>query len=135
MKVMLTPEIIVKVWKLHEKNIDSGLIADTLGISEGSARRVIQIMTAAKNGEDVYSIGEPNNHKKLKAFAKSYFAPPELPKVEPPKVEIAEEPCKPTSAEDIFKEFAVSVLFELSHISKLLEKICDDLGVNENGKA
>lgn len=82
MKVMLTPEIIVKVWKLHEKDIDNGLIADTLGISEGSARRVIQI-----------------------------------------------------SAEDMFKEFAVSVLFELSHISKLLERICDDLGVNESGKA
>lgn len=135
MKVMLTPEIIVKVWKLHEKNIDVGLIADTLGISEGSVRRVIQIMTAAKNGEDVYSIGEPNNHKKLKDFAKWYFAPPELPKVELPKVEAVEEPCKPISAEDIFKEFAVSVLFELSHIARLLERICDDLGVNENGKA
>lgn len=130
MKVMLTPEIIVKVWKLHEKNIDNGLIADTLGMSEHSVQRVVRFMTAAKNGEDVDSIGEANNHRKLKDFAKSYFAPPELP-----KVEIVEEPCKPMSAEDVFKEFAVSVLFELSHISKLLERLCDDLGVNENGKA
>ena len=137
MKTTITPEIMVKVWKLHTNSVDVKLIVETLGISSQSANRVIKFMTAAKNGEDVDSIGNPKNHKKQRAFAKKYFGIEEKKEAKPteePKVEVAEEPCKPISAEDNFKEFAVSVLFELSHISKLLERLCDDLGVSENGK-
>ena len=51
MKVPITPEIMKKVWKLHENRLDdSNVIAEIIGISEASVRRIIQIMTAAKKG-------------------------------------------------------------------------------------
>ena len=72
MKIAVTPEIMTKVWKLHSNGVDVNLIAETLGISYNSASRIIKIMTAAQNGEDVDSIGG-NNHQKQKLFAKKFF--------------------------------------------------------------
>jgi hypothetical protein len=72
MKIAVTPEIMTKVWKLHNKGVDERLIAETLGISYNSALRIVKIMTAAQNGEDVDSIGG-NNYQKQKLFAKKFF--------------------------------------------------------------
>ena len=71
-KATVTPEIMTKTWKLHNRGVDERLIAEILGISFRSAIRIITIMTAAQNGEDVDSI-EGNNHQKQKDFAKRFF--------------------------------------------------------------
>ena len=88
MRIHVTPEIMTKVWKLHEKEIDGKLIAETLGISNASASRIINLMTRAKNGEDIDSI-DGNNHQKQKKFAKEFFGIEE--KKEEPKEEPLEE--------------------------------------------
>ena len=72
MKVPITPEILTIVWRYHAKIEDTNLIAEIVGISNGSVRRIIQIMTAAKNGEDVDSYGG-SNHRAQKEFAKAFF--------------------------------------------------------------
>lgn len=124
MKIQVTPEIMTKVWKLHEKGIDSNLIAETLGISNASANRIINIMTTAQSGGDVDAIGG-NNHQRQKNFAKKYFG------VEEKKEETPNEEQEETQTFDDsnFKEFAVRVLFALSYQNKLLEKLCKEWGV------
>ena len=121
----ITNETMTKVWKLHEKQIDARLIAETLGISGNSARRIISIMTAAQNGGDVDAICG-KGHLKQKAFAKKYFG------IEEPKEELtAEQEEAQTFDEGNFKEFAVRVLFALSYQNKLLEKLCEAWGVSK----
>ena len=134
MKTPITPEIMTKVWKLHTNAVDAQLIGETLGISLTSVNRVIQIMTAAKNGEDVDSIGG-DNHRRQKAFAKEYFGIEEKKEEEPTEESLKIENEKPTFDDGNFKEFAINVLFELSHISRLLERLCDELGVNDSAKS
>lgn len=126
MRTHVTPEIMTKVWKLHEKEIDINLIAETLGISKSSASRIINIMETAQSGGDVDAISG-NNHQGQKNFAKKYFGIEE--KKEETPTESHEE--KSTVEDGYFKEFAVRVLFALEHQNKLLEKICKELGIEE----
>lgn len=127
MRIAVTPEIMTKVWKLHEKEIDGKLIAETLGISNASASRIINLMTRAKNGEDIDSI-DGNNHQKQKKFAKEFFGIEE--KKEEPKEEPLEERAeKPTLDDDAFRGYAVRVLCALDRTNELLERLCDAWGV------
>ena len=126
-RTTVTPEIMTKAWKLHERSVDNKLISEALGISQASATRIVRLMTMAKNGEDIDSI-DGTNHKKQKAFAKKFFGIPD--KCDEESIEDQTEQQGETDlTEDNFKEFAVRVLFELSHLNKLLEGLCKELGV------
>lgn len=134
MRVHVTPEIMTKVWKLHNKGVDENLIAETLGISYGSAHRIVFIMTTAQNGGDVDSIGG-TNHAKQKAFAKKYFGIED--KVEEVEIEEkheeVEEHVEQTETEcqtDITKDFMQRVLLALAWQNELLERLLDSLGVD-----
>lgn len=127
MKVQVTPEIMTKVWNLHTHEVDNKLIAETLGISQTSASRIITIMTAAQNGEDVDSIGG-NNHQRQKVFAKQFFGLTEKEvKVEEVKVETQEEK---QNSDDITKDFMQRVLLALAWQNQLLEQLLHSLGVD-----
>lgn len=129
MRVSITPEIMTKVWKLHCNNVDENLIAETLGISCGSAHRIVFIMTTAQNGGDVDSIGG-TNHAKQKAFAKKYFGIED--KIEEVEIEEKHEEQKETecqTADDVTKEFMQKVLLALGWQNRLLEMLLDSLGV------
>jgi uncharacterized protein YjcR len=123
-KATIKPEMMMKVWKLHTNSVDDRLIAETLGISYPSALRIIKIMTAAQNGEDVDAI-DGNSHKKQKAFAKEFFGIEE--KKEEVKLEEQEE--QQNSADDITKDFMQRVLLALAWQNELLERLLDSLGV------
>ena len=121
MKVPITPEIMKKVWKLHENRLDdSNVIAEIIGISEASVRRIIQIMTAAKKGEDVDSLGG-DNHRAQKEFAKEFFG---IAKKEEAPAEKKEAPVKDS--------YVALLEYQNELIKKqneLLTKICISLGV------
>ena len=119
MKVPITPEIMKKVWKLHENRLDdSNVIAEIIGISEGSVRRVIQIMTAAKNGEDVDSIGG-DNHRAQKEFAKEFFG---ITKKE-------EAPVEELSVKDSYVALLEYQNELIKKRNEILVKLCAALGV------
>lgn len=124
-RTTVTPDIMAKAWKLHECNVDNKLISESLGVSQASVTRIIKLMSMAKNGGDVDSV-DGTNHKKQKEFAKKYFGIDEKKKPIEEETEGKSEDCQ---TEDNFKEFAVRVLFELSHLNKLLEGLCKELGV------
>lgn len=127
MKIAVTPEIMTKVWNLHIHEVDNNLIAETLGISQQSASRIIKIMTAAQNGEDVDSIGG-NNHQKQKLFAKRFFGLTEKEvKVEEVKLDAQEEK---QNSDDITKDFMQRVLLALAWQNELLETLLNSLGVD-----
>lgn len=124
----ITPEIMTKVRKLHTNSVAEILISEALGISLTSTKRVIKLMTAAKNGEDIDSM-DGNNHKKQKDFAKKFF------KVEEKKKEKQiEEESKKQTLDDDFRDFAVRVLFALEYQNQLLEKLLNELGVETKGE-
>lgn len=129
-RTSITPEIMKKVWKLHTNSVDDILISETLGISSSSAKRIINLMTKAKNGEDIDSIGG-SNHKKQKDFAKEFFGIKE--KQEEKQIEEqAEQQTEKQNADDsTFREFAVRVLFALEYQNKLLAKLCAAWGCEE----
>lgn len=131
MKTSITPEIMKKVWKLHNNGVDSSLIAETLGISSQSAMRIIKIMTAAQNGEDVDSISG-NNHQKQKKFAKEFFGIEEK-KAEKPIEEkpLEQQAAKPTLDDEAFRDYAIRVLCALDRTNELLERLCDAWGVKQ----
>lgn len=127
MKIAVTPDIMEKVWKLHNKGVDDRLIAETLGISYNSASRIVRIMTAAQNGEDVDSTCG-NNYKKQKLFAKRFFGLTEKEvEVEEVKPEAQEEK---QNSDDITKDFMQRVLLALAWQNKLLEHLLLSLGVD-----
>lgn len=124
MKVQVTPEIMTKVWKLHEKEIDFNLIAETLGISESSARRIVLIMTTAQSGGDVDSLGG-NNHRRQKTFAKKYFG------IEEKKEEIEEQEEEQKELECVSSVADMQKLLAmLAWQNELLETLLLSLGVD-----
>lgn len=130
MKVQITPEIMIKIWKLHLNDNDTHLIGETLGISLTAVRRCIQIMTAAKNGECIDYIGG-TNHQKQKRFAKEFFGiedkKPDLTIEEPKKAE--EEPNRdPVDAQNV-ATFMLKVTVLLEEQNELLRKFCSAFGV------
>lgn len=130
-RTTVTPEIMTKAWKLHERSIDNKLISESLGISLASTSRIIKLMTMAKNGEDI-DLVDGTNHKKQKAFAKKYFGIEEKRKEEP--IEEQDECERETTVTDAhFREFATRVVLELMHIGELLEGLCKELGVKGAG--
>lgn len=121
-KSPITAEQMLKVWRLHNKSVDANLIAETLGISTTSVNRIINIMTAAQNGEDVDAI-DGNSYQKQKDFAKKMFGIEEKKDEQP--TETHEE-----KADDITKEFMQKVLLALAWQNELLESLLDSLGVD-----
>lgn len=103
----ITTDTMRKVWSLHEKQVDKTTIAYTLGISTTSVTRVIRIMEATKNGEDLTGDYD-GNRKVLCQFAREYFG-------------IADEHNTAV--------FMLKVLSELQKTNALLERLCADLGV------
>lgn len=126
MRTHVTPEIMTKTWKLHNNGVDSKLIAETLGISNASANRIITLMTKAKNGEDIDSI-DGNNHQKQKKFAKEFFGIEEKKEEKP----IEEQAEKQTLDDSAFRDYAVRVLCALDRTNELLERLCDVWGVEK----
>lgn len=122
-KATITPEIMTKVWKLHNNAVEASLIAESLDISTASAKRIISIMTAAQNGEDVDAI-EGNNHQKQKDFAKKFFG------LIVEKKEEVEKEEKQNSEDDITRDFMQRVLLSLAWQNELLESLLDSLGVD-----
>ena len=125
MKIAVTPDIMEKVWKLHNKGVDDRLIAETLGISYQSASRIVKIMTAAQNGEDVDSING-NNYQKQKFYAKRFFGLTEKEvKVEEDKPDAQEE--KPNTADaDVMQKMLAMIAWQ----NELLEQLLSSLGVD-----
>ncbi len=121
----ITPEVMEKIWNLHTNSVGEALIANTLGCSRTSVNRFVTMMEMAKDGKDIDSYGG-NNHKRMKAYIKSFWGIKEEPK--------AKKEEAPTSSDDILKEFAVRVLFELSHMNRLLERLCKAWGCEEGEK-
>lgn len=119
----ITPEIMTKAWRLHTNSVADALISETLGISLMSTKRIIKLMTAAKNGEDVDSI-ERGSHQQQKDFAKKFFRVEEKKEEKP----IEDKAEKQTLDDSTFREFAVRVLFALEHQNKLLERLCAEWG-------
>ena len=62
----------------------------------------------------------------MKAYIKSFWGIKEAPK--------AKKEEAPALSDDNLKEFAVRVLFELSHMNKLLERLCKAWGCEEGEK-
>lgn len=123
----ISPETLEKIWELHTSGVKTTLIADVLGIHNASVSRFIRLMNMAKDGEDFEAVGG-TNHKKQKAFIKKFWGITDKP-VEELIEEQTEHQGGCDQTEDNFKEFAVRVLFELSHLNKLLEGLCKELGV------
>lgn len=124
----IKPELMLKIWKLHEKKIGVGLIAETLGIHANSVSRIIKIMSTAESGGDVDSL-YADQYKNTKLFAKSHFG------IESKAQEIPKAKKEtPTVDDGDFREFAVRVLFELHRLNISLEKICEELGVGNDNK-
>lgn len=129
MKVPFTPEIMTKVWRYHAKIEDVKIIAEIVGISEGSVRRIIQIMTAAKNGEDVDSLGG-DNHRAQKEFAKMFFGVPK--KKEAPVEEKDEAPAENADDTAVLLKAHAAIEYQnelLKKQNEILTKICISLGV------
>ena len=124
MKKHITPEIMTKVWKLHTNSVDDILICETLGISYASTKRIIKLMTMAKNGEDIDSI-DGNNHRKQKDFAKQFFGIEEKKEEKP----IEEHAENQTLDDGAFRDYAVRVLCALDRTNELLAKLCEVWGV------
>lgn len=123
-RTSITPEIMEKVWKLYKKLDDTRLIAETLGISETSAKRVILFMAAARDGEDVDAIGG-NNHQKQKDFAKSYFGVKEKKEEAPPEVKEEDDSAILLKAHAAIEK--QNKLLEKNN--ELLTRLCESLGV------
>ena len=126
-KPLIKPEIIEKVWKLHNKHIEASLIAETLGISVTSARRIISIMTTAQNGGDVDAVCV--GYQKQKHFAKSFFGIAIKAKEEVKSEEQKALECV-SAVDGISKEFMQRVVLLLSYQNRLLEQLCAEFGVN-----
>lgn len=123
----ISPEIMEKVWKLHNKHIDARLIAETLGISVSSAKRIISIMTTAQNGGDVDAVEKRGLYQKQKEFAKKMFG------IEEKKEEVKEPEKEEQFNADNFRDFMCRVVLALSYQNRLLEQLCAELGVNVEG--
>jgi hypothetical protein len=123
MKISITPEIMTKVWKLHNNKVDERLIAETLGISYQSASRIIKIMTTAQNGGDVDAIGG-NNHQKQKTFAKKMFG------IEEKKAETEKQEEQQTSSDADVKALMQKALEMIAWQNELLEQLLVSLGVD-----
>lgn len=117
----ITPETMEKAWKLHEQSVDDALIAETLGLSYRSTKRIIQLMTTAKHGGDIDSI-EGENYKSQKEFAKKYFGIAKNPAP-------VEQPDNPDCHNADFRDFAVRVLSMIDYQNKLLERLLSELGI------
>ena len=113
--------MITKVWKLHKNAVPEVLIAETLGCSKNSVKRIVTLMEAAQNGENIDKI-LGDRSPRLKKMVKDYFGISEKEETKP----------KQTPDNELLKDFgdfAVRVLFELNDLNKNLEKLLIELGV------
>ena len=120
-KKAINQEMITKVWKLHKNAVPKVLIAETLGCSKYSVKRIVTLMEAAQNGENIDKI-LGDRSLRLKKMVKDYFGISEKEETKP----------KQTPDNELLKDFgdfAVRVLFELNDLNKNLEKLLIELGV------
>ena len=117
----INQEMITKVWKLHKNAVPEVFIAETLGVSKISVKRIVILMEAAQNGENIDNI-LGDRSRRLKKLVKEYFGITEKEETKP----------KQTPDNELLKDFgdfAVRVLFELNDLNKNLEKLLIELGV------
>lgn len=124
----LTKEVVEKIWGLHEGKVGEGLIADTIGVSVATVRRVITSVSAVIRGEDLDAV-EGGRYYRLKDIALELYGG----RTE----EVEDKPDEPRE-EDVEKvrEYAsevFSVLQEMTALlakqNELLEKFCSAFGV------
>lgn len=117
---------VVKIWNLHEAKVSEGLIADTVGFSVPTIRRVIECVGAVVRGED---IDEIECGYRLKDIALELFGG---------STEEAEAAPDKPRAEDTerVREYAGEVLALLHEMvaligkqNELLHKFCEEFGV------
>ena len=118
-KAAINQEMITKEWKLHKNAVPRMLIAETLGCSKNSVKRIVTLMEAAQNGENIDKI-LGDSHPRMKKLVKEYFGIKEAIK---PKQTPDNELLKD------FGEFAVRVLFELNDLNKNLENFLSSLAL------
>ena len=121
-KKAINQEMITKVLKLHKNAVPKVLIAETLGCSKTSVKRIVTLMEAAQNGENIDKILN-NSYPRMKKLVKEYFGITEIKEQIKPKQTPDNELLKD------FGDFAVRVLFELNDLNKNLEKLLIELGV------
>ena len=120
-KKAINQEMITKVWKLHKNAVPKVLIAETLGCSKNSVKRIVTLMEAAQNGDNIDKI-LGDSYPRLKKMVKDHFGISEKEETKP----------KQTPDNELLKDcgdFAVRVLFELNDLNKNLEKLLIELGV------
>ena len=115
-KATINQEMISKAWKLHKSAVSEALIAETLGCSKITVNRIVKLMEAAQNGENVDKI-LGDRSPRLKKMVKEYFGITE-------KVETQKIPSD-------YRDFMVRVLAEFYELNKNLEKLLAELGVGE----
>ena len=126
-KKAINQEMITKVWKLHKNAVPKVLIAETLGCSKNSVKRIVTLMEAAQNGENIDKI-LGNSYSRLKKMVKDYFEISE--KKEETKPKQTDENVDTQEIPSEYRDLMTSVLLELSHQSYLLERLLEDLGVD-----
>lgn len=120
----LTLETAKKVWTLHEKGIDPQLIAFTVGTSISSVNRVIKVVEATKNREDLDALFGVGVLQNIRKFALDILGiPVEVTPVEPPVQKTADEYNTAT--------FMVKVLEALEKQNALLERLCNEWGCSK----
>lgn len=118
-KKAINQEMITKVWKLHKNAVPKMLIAETLGCSKNSVKRIVTLMEAAQNGENIDKI-LGDSHQRMKKLVKEYFGiKEEIKPKQTPDNELLKD----------FGDFAVRVLFELNDLNKNLEKLLTSLAL------
>ena len=122
----LTLETARKAWVLHEKGIDTQLIAFTVGVSESSVKRMINVTAATKRGEDLDALFGVGALQNLRQFAREILG---IIPVKPAPVEIP--PVQKEADEHNTAAFMVKVLEELEKTNALLERLCEEWGCKE----
>lgn len=120
----LTIETAKKVWTLHEKGLEPHLIAYTVGTSESSVKRVIKVVEATKNREDLDELFGVGTLQNIRQFAREILG---IPSEAPPPA----PPVQKTADEHNTVAFMVKILEALEKQNALLERLCAAWGCKE----
>lgn len=122
----LTLETARKAWVLHEKGIDTQLIAFTVGVSESSVKRIINVFGATKRGEDLDALFGVGALQNIRQYARDILGVPTEVKPAPVAPPVQKEADEHNTA-----AFMVKVLEELEKTNALLERLCEAWGCKE----
>ena len=122
---------VVRAWQLAEHGVPTSIIAETLGRSQGHIGRIKRIFTLVRDGKiNDARTTESTKRDHLVAMACRYFgkAMP-LEEITPPHEQI-EAVLEETH--DGTKEPLIGMSYELTQIRKLLERLCEAWGADNN---